>query len=113
MGVDVFKTFVALAFVLGLIFVLAWAYRKYLPTGSPVGKEQEGWRVLGSRIIGPGRQIIVLEVGEKLLLVGLTKDNMSNLMEIDSKTDRKLVTDALSNKPSASFADILKRTKSA
>ena len=113
MGVDVFKTFVALAFVLGLIFVLAWAFRKYLPTGSPVGKEQEGWRVLGSRILGPGRQIIVLEVGEKLLLVGLTKDNMSNLMEIDSETDRKLVTDALSNKPSASFADILKRTKSA
>ncbi len=113
MGVDVFKTFAALAFVLGLIFVIAWAYRKYLPTGSPVGKEQEGWRVLGSRMLGPGRQIIVLEVGQKLLLVGLTKDNMNSLMEIDSEADRKLVTDALSNKPSASFADILKRTKSA
>lgn len=111
MGIDVLKTFAALAFVLGLIFILAWAYRKYLPTGSPAGKEQEGWRVLGSRMLGPGRQIIVLEVGRKLLLVGMTKEHMSPLMEVDGEVDRKLIADALSNKSSASFADILRKTK--
>lgn len=111
MGVDVLKTFAALAFVLGLIFVLAWAYRKYLPTGSPVGREQEGWRMLGSRVLGPGRQIIVLEVGSKLLLVGMSKENMTALMEIESDSDRKLVSDALASKPGPSFSDILKRAR--
>lgn len=112
MGVDVFKTFVALVFVLGLIFILAWAYRKYLPAGSPTGRDQNGWRVLGSKMLGPGRQVMVLEVGRKLLVIGLSKETISPLMEVDGEEDIKLVTDALGSKPSASFADILKRTKS-
>ncbi len=113
MGPDAFKTFAALAFVLGLIFLMAWAYRKYLPTGSPTGKEQDGWKILGSRMLGPGRQVVVMEVGSKLLLVGMTKENMTPLMEIDAESDRKLVTDALSTKSSTSFADVLKRAKPA
>lgn len=113
MGVDVLKTFAALAFVIGLIFILAWAYRRYLPTGTVAGREQDGWRMLGTRSLGPGKQIIVLEVGSKLILVGLTKENMTTLMEIESETDRKTVTEALTSKGSTSFADILKRTKSA
>jgi flagellar biosynthetic protein FliO len=111
MGVDVFKTFAALAFVIGLIFVLAWAYRKYLPTGSPTGKEQAGWRMLGTRMLGPGKQIVVLEVGTKLLLVGMTKESMNSLMEVSDETDRKLVSEALSSKGGGSFADVLKRTR--
>lgn len=112
MGVDVFKTFVALAFVLGLIFVIAWAYRKYLPTGAPAGKDTTGWRILGSRMLGPGRQLMVLEIGKKLLIVGLSKEQISPLMEVENDEDIKLISDALSNKQSVSFAEILKRAKS-
>lgn len=111
MSLDLVKTFAALTFVLGLIFVLAWAYKKYLPAGQIGAREQDGWRLLGTRALGPGRQIFVLEVGTKLLLVGGTEKSITPLMEIDNETDRKLIVDALSNKPTVSFADVLRRSK--
>jgi len=111
MTLDVLKTFAALTFVLGLIFVIAWAFRKYFPGGAPLGQDREGWRVLGGRALGPGRQIMVLEIGSKLLVVGMTKDSMTSLMEVADEADRKIISEALSGKSGTSFADILKRTR--
>ena len=67
--------------------------------------------MLGSRMLGPGRQVVVLEVGTKLLLVGMTKETMTPLMEIDGEEDCKLVANALASKSGSSFADVLKRTR--
>jgi flagellar biogenesis protein FliO len=111
MSLDLVKTFAALTFVLGLIFVLAWAYKKYLPAGQIGVREQDGWRLLGTRALGPGRQIFVLEVGTKILLIGAADKSLTPLMEIESETDRKMIVDALHNKPSVSFADVLRRSK--
>ena len=111
MGLDLIKTFGALAFVIGLIFVLAWTYKRYLPAGQIGAKEQDGWRLLGTRALGPGRQIFVLEVGRKLLIVGAAEKSLTQLMIVDDETDRKQITDALSSKPSPSFAELLKRSK--
>jgi len=112
MGLDLVRTFAALAFVLGLIFVLAWAYKKYMPAGQLGLRDQEGWRMLGTRALGPGRQIYVLEVGRKLLLVGATDKSIGPLMEIDDEQECSMVKNALSNKPTVSFADVLRRSKS-
>lgn len=111
MGLDLIKTFSSLAFVLGLIFVLAWAYKKYMPAGQLGVRDQEGWRLLGTRALGPGRQIYVFEIGRKLLLIGATDKSMSTLMEIDNDDECTMVRNALSSKPSVSFADVLRRSK--
>ncbi|MBK6766407.1 MAG: flagellar biosynthetic protein FliO [bacterium] len=112
MSIDLVKTFASLAFVLGLIFVLAWAYKKYMPAGQIGVREQDGWRLLGTRALGPGRQIHVFEVGRKLLLIGATDKSLSTLMEIEGEEDCSMVKNALSIKPSVSFADVLRRNKS-
>ncbi len=110
MGVDLIKTFASLAVVLGLIFLLSWAFKKYLPSGHLNQKEHDGWRLLGTKSIGPGRQVVVLEVGSKLLLIGVTDKSLCPLMEIDSEADKSSIISALSGKATTSFSDILKRS---
>ncbi|MCB9365980.1 MAG: flagellar biosynthetic protein FliO [Calditrichaeota bacterium] len=111
MSVDILKTFAALAIVLGLIFLLAWAYKKFLPAGQIGVKDQEGWRLLGTRVLSHGKQVFVLEVGKKLLLIGATDKTMSALMEVHDEADRIAITNALANKPTTSFAELLRRSK--
>lgn len=112
MGLDVVKTFAALALVLGLIFVLAWAYRRYMPTGVAGVKDRKGWRLLGVRVLAPGKQVFVLEVGSKLLLIGTADKQITPLMEVSDKGDCELIEDALASKPPVPFSEFLKRAKS-
>ena len=110
---QILKTIAALAGILGLIFGLAYFLRRF-NIGQSGDTSASGWRVVGVKMLGPKRQIYILEVGKRLLLVGTTDRSMTPLMEITDADECEAVIEAVSHKSRSlpSFRDFLKRAES-
>lgn len=71
----------ALAVVLGAIFALRWASRRML--GLPPGAgSTPAVRVVGRSIIAPRQQVLLLQVGRRVLVVANSGATMNSLCEI-------------------------------
>ncbi len=70
----------ALVAVLGLIFLLRFGIRKFAP--GVVGRTSRGIRVVARTYLGAKQQVIVLQVGRRMLVVGDTGQNLNTLCEI-------------------------------
>ncbi|NLE39727.1 MAG: hypothetical protein GX621_17045 [Pirellulaceae bacterium] len=71
----------ALAFVLGLFFVVAWGLRRATP-GAATSLPADAVEVLGRASLGGRQQAQLIRVGHKLLLVCLTPNGAQTLTEI-------------------------------
>lgn len=70
------QAFFGLAFLLVLLLVLAWAARK-LQGGKGFG--EGGMRLLGGIALGPRERIVLVEVGEDLLVIGIVPGQIRTL----------------------------------
>ncbi|RQV98025.1 hypothetical protein EH220_04055 [bacterium] len=113
MGVEVIKTFAALIGILGLILLMAWGFRRMGLAKGGFEKGVRGWKLLGVKTLAPGKQIYIIEVGNKLLLVGSTDKMMTPLMEIEDFENMDLIAEAVSGSksPLPSFKDFLRRAE--
>lgn len=72
----------ALGVVFGLIVVVAWAAKKYLPArvtggrGGPID-------ILATRALGAGKNIMLVRIKDKTVLLGVTSQNIQFLTDID------------------------------
>jgi flagellar protein FliO/FliZ len=113
MWMELLKTVAVLCAVLALIFALAYLLRR-LKLAQPLAEQGlTGWRIIGTKTLAPKRQVYLMEVGTKLLLIGVTDRSMSALMEISDAAERDKVIEAISRKRTLpSFKDFLKRAQS-
>ena len=63
--------------VLGLIFALAWAVRRMQQAG-PAGKGQV-IELIGSRALGPRDRLVLVQVGNEQILLGLSPGTITPL----------------------------------
>ncbi|UUQ63892.1 flagellar biosynthetic protein FliO [Pseudomonas fuscovaginae UPB0736] len=66
-----------LLLVLGVIFVLAWLIRRVQQAG-PTGKGQV-IELVGSRVLGPRDRLVLVQVGNEQILLGLTPGTITPL----------------------------------
>lgn len=66
-----------LLLVLGLIFLLAWLLRRVQQAG-PTGKGQV-IELIGSRALGPRDRLVLVQVGNEQVLLGLTPGTITAL----------------------------------
>ncbi|CAD5202256.1 Flagellar biosynthesis protein FliO [Pseudomonas sp. FEN] len=66
-----------LLLVLGIIFVLAWLLRRVQQVG-PGGKAQV-IELIGSRALGPRDRLVLVQVGNEQILLGLTPGTITPL----------------------------------
>jgi flagellar biosynthetic protein FliO len=112
MALQLLKTLAALTAVLGLIFLLVWVAKK-LRWGRAFGDStSDGWRILSIKSLGPKRQILLLEVGKRLLVIGATDRSMTSLAEITEDSEREAVLEAVAPKKRGGFHDILRKAQS-
>jgi flagellar biosynthetic protein FliO len=111
MWFELLKSGAALALVLALIFVLAYLARRVQARRSGGVQAVNGWRILGVKSLGPRKQVFIVEVGSRILLVGATDRMMTTLAEIKDDAERQLLLGAVEKKPVAipSFSDLLKK----
>ncbi|AUG09169.1 flagellar biosynthetic protein FliO [Pseudomonas sp. S09G 359] len=65
-----------LLLVVGLIFVLAWLLRRVQSVGPGNGQVIE---MIGSRALGPRDRLVLVQVGEEQILLGLTPGRITPL----------------------------------
>lgn len=74
----------ALAVVLAVILGAAWLLRRTLP-GQQVGGGH--LRIVGGLMVGPRERVVVLEVGETWLLLGVAQGQVSLLTQMPRPAD--------------------------
>jgi flagellar biogenesis protein FliO len=80
-GFDVKRVLLSLSIVLGLIFVCRWAARWAFPSAA-VGRSSQVMRVLSRSVIAPRQQLLLIQVGRRLLVAADCGQQMSALSEI-------------------------------
>jgi flagellar protein FliO/FliZ len=78
---DIRRVAMALAIVLGLVFVCRWAARWMFPSAG-VGRSSQVMKVLSRSVIAPKQQLLLIQVGRRLVLVGDCGQQMNALAEI-------------------------------
>jgi len=94
-------SFVALAFVVALILVLAWALKKLPGAGL---RPLSGLRVVASLAIGPRERMVLVDCGGQQLLLGVTQHGVNLLYTLPEPL--------LDVPTQAGFAEMLARLKS-
>jgi len=97
------KTLVALVFIVLLLFVLAALGQKFL-AGKAFG--QSSLKLLGGLTLGPREQIVLVEAGEDLLVIGIVPGQIRTLHRMKKDSASGLPTGANTQDSSlpASFA---------
>jgi len=96
----------ALIIILGLLFGTAWLARK-LSGGKGFG--QGGMKIVGGVALGPRERIVLIEVGETWLVIGIVPGQIRTLHQLPKGSHVDLVSAAGST--DAPFAQWLKSIK--
>ena len=73
-----------LVLVIGLIFVLAWLMRRVQRIGPGNGQVIE---LVGSRALGPRDRLVLVQVGEEQILLGITPGRITPLHVLKTPVD--------------------------
>jgi flagellar protein FliO/FliZ len=100
---DMGRVALALAIVLGLIFVMRWAGRKFFPSAS-VPRSGNAMKILSRLAISPKQQLLMIQVGRRIVVVGDAGGQMSPLSEItDAEETAALVAQLTEEKSQQSL----------
>jgi len=96
----------ALGVVLGIIALVYWGVRRWLPTAR-IG-DQGAIRVVGRTAVSPKHQVALLQVGRRFVLVGVSPDRLTALGEVrDPEESAELAAWAGLGRPSSAFNEEL------
>lgn len=99
------QTTLGLLFVLGLLLVLAWVLKRAGFT--PSQKRGGFYKVLATSALGPREKIVLVEVGNTWLVLGMTSHSINTLHSMPAGS---IELDELQN-PAVAFAKLLDRVK--
>lgn len=102
-----FGLFWKLALVTGLIIVTVWALRRLLKTGGIPLVAQGAVKVLSVTHLDTRRSIYLLEVGDRLLVVGGGGESLNLLAEITSPVEKGQVREHLREGEGGKFTSYL------
>lgn len=77
------RSFLALTFVLGLIFLSAYLYKKMTGIRTGMRSNRVAINMVGNLPLGDKRFMAVIEIHGKLFLVGITPNSIEMLSELD------------------------------
>ncbi|WP_423682075.1 flagellar biosynthetic protein FliO [Undibacterium sp. WLHG33] len=75
-GAGLLQISLALLFVLGLMFLVAWAFKRINPA---ISGNKIPMKVLAGLNLGNRERVMVIEVGDQWLVLGVTASNITNL----------------------------------
>ena len=107
-----FKMFFALAIVLGLLLLAAYFFKRILPQTSAGASDNSLINVIAARYLGPKSSIMLVEVLGKVLVIGISSNQMSHLATIsEAEVLERLKHIGRQEKRLPSIADYFRRNK--
>lgn len=99
------QTTFGLLFVLGLLMLLAWLLKR---TGLTKQQKRGGfYKVLATSSLGPREKIVLVEIGDTWLVLGMTANNINTLHSMPAGSIDLEPT----QNPAVTFAKLLERVK--
>lgn len=87
-----FRLAVSMAVVIGLFFGAVWLYRRFSWSGNAAKPpSQDAMRVIGGVSLGNGRFVQMLQVGERVMLLGSADGGVSNIGELEPEDAAKFI----------------------
>jgi flagellar biogenesis protein FliO len=80
------QMFIALAFILGLLFLLYWLLRRFNP-GQMLNSAPGGLKIRGRLLLGARKSVILLEAGRQMLVVGVGEKELVLLRRIEDQEE--------------------------
>jgi len=110
---NLLRWIISLAAVIGLIYVVMYLLKKgWIQNRRPAGT-QGTFNILGHMSIGPKRMLYLVEVANRVLVLGVTEAGINTLSEItDKETVLALKKEALMYETDSRFVQYLKRAAS-
>lgn len=114
---DWIRLFGALFFVLGMIVFAAWALRRLQQRGGPAGSQRQVLRVVGHHALGMKEKLVVVEIEDTWLVLGMTPASITTLHTLPRPTSAAAEPGSASDSTlpaslPAAFATQLRRTLS-
>jgi len=81
MGSMMLKTMLSLFIIIAVVYVMAVFFKRFVNKGGMTGRV--GIHVVGTRYLSPKKQIYVVDVQDKRLVIGVTDTTISKLAEIE------------------------------
>ena len=78
------KMIFALAIVLGLLFGVMYFVKRFMQQVAPTADNHALINIISSRYLGPKSSIILVEVMDRLIVVGISNQQMTTLACIDN-----------------------------
>jgi len=94
----------SLIIVLGLFFLALWLMKK---TGVLATPDKQVIKVVGGLSLGVREKLVLVQVGDKQLLLGVTPGRINNLLVLDA--DQPLISESVEEQTSGDFASKLKQ----
>lgn len=97
------KMIFALAIVLGLLIGVMYFIKNFMQRTAPSTDNQAIINILSSRYLGPKSSIILVEVMEQVIVVGISGQQMTPLAHIDDPLSIAKIKAQRSNPPAGPF----------
>jgi len=97
------KMIFALAIVLGLLIGVMYFIKNFMQRTAPSNDKQALINILSSRYLGPKSSIILVEVMEQVIVVGISGQQMTPLAHIDDPESISKIKSQQSQLPAGSF----------
>lgn len=108
--VDVVKALIPLVLIVGLLYGVLWFVKKYGVSVRGKGKSKIPVTVLSSQMIMPKKFISVVEIQDKLLVLGVSENSITLLKELDGPVESNTAVNAkIDGSDKNNFLDLLKK----
>lgn len=98
------KMIFALAIVLGLLIGVMYFIKSFMQRSVPSPDQQALINILSSRYLGPKSSIMLVEVMEQVIVVGISGQQMTALAHIDDPLSVAKIKAQQNQKPSGPFS---------
>ncbi|HEX2866407.1 MAG TPA: flagellar biosynthetic protein FliO [Ignavibacteriales bacterium] len=105
---NILKIIFLLIFILGLMYGTLYLARKYFFTFDKNSKKLVKIKVLSTQMIMPKKYIQVVQVHDKILVLGVSDHSINLLEEINSSITARMVEEGTARHDSGSFKDNFK-----
>lgn len=93
-----------IAVVFGVMAVLTWAGRKWLPQARQASSAQSVIRVLARQHLSSKQSLCLVKLGPKVVLLGVTPEHIGNVLEIRDPDEAASLVAAVESSRGRSFS---------
>ncbi|GEM_PF-5663018 len=105
------RMIVAIAFIIGLIYISVWALKKISNGKYSVGGRGKNIEVIDNSYLGQKKGLHIVRAGKKYILIGSSDNSISFLCNLDPEDFREINPSRIADKKGGSFREMLGKLK--